>query len=208
MTAVVVAIDGPGASGKGTLAKRIAAALGLPYLDTGVLYRAVARRCLDQRVDTEPDAAAIARALTRADGERPDLRTPEVDRMASRVAAWPDVRAALLDTQRRFGHETGAVVDGRDIGTVVFPDATAKLFVTADRAERARRRLLQRGEATGDAAVAREAAMLADRDRADSTRAAAPLRQAADAMVLDTTSLGPDEALEAALQLIRSKLVK
>ena len=202
---LVVAIDGPAASGKGTLARRLADALGLPYLDTGTLYRAVARRCLDDGVESEDGAAAIARALSPDETARDDLRTPAVDRMASRVAAWPAVRTALLETQRRFGRETGAVVDGRDIGTVVFPDAGAKLFVTASGPERARRRLLQRGEAASGGDVAREAAILAARDEADRTREAAPLLQAADAVLLDTTSLGPEETFREALRIVKAR---
>ena len=202
---LVVAIDGPAASGKGTLARRLAAALGLPYLDTGLLYRAVARRCLDDGIDDEGGAAAIAAALRQDDTARADLRTPAVDRMASRVAAWPAVRAALLGTQRRFGRETGAVVDGRDIGTVVFPGASAKLFVTASGVERARRRLLQRGEEASDAAIGREAAILAARDEADRARETAPLQQAADAVLLDTTALDPEEAFREALRLVRER---
>ncbi len=201
-TPVVVAIDGPAASGKGTLARRLALALALPYLDTGLLYRAVARRCLDEGVDDENGAASIASSLRQDETARADLRTPAVDRMASRVAAWPPVRTALLETQRRFGRETGAVVDGRDIGTVVFPTAAAKLFVTASVEERARRRLLQRGEDASDTAIGTEAAILAERDEADRTRDTAPLRQAHDAMLLDTTALDPEEAFSEALRLV------
>ncbi len=206
MTSLVVAIDGPAASGKGTLARRLAAALGLSHLDTGLLYRAVARRCLDDGTATEAAAVAIARTLATADIARDDLRTPEVDRMASRVAAWPGLRTALLETQRRFAGETGAVVDGRDIGTVVFPEAAAKLFVTASAVERARRRLLQRGEAASEAAIRAETALIERRDLADSTREVAPLAKAPDALLLDTTALGPEEAFQEALRLVRSRI--
>ncbi len=202
----VIAIDGPAASGKGTLAKRIAAALGLPYLDTGLLYRATARRMLDEGGAGEAAAALAARAVTAADLGRSDLRTPDVDAAASLVASYPAVRAALLDTQRHVARAGGAVLDGRDIGTVVFPDADAKLFVTADPAERARRRLLQRGEAATSEAAHAERAALEARDRADAGRATAPLVQAPDAVLLDTTALDADAALERALAMIRDRL--
>ena len=200
----VIAVDGPAASGKGTLARRLADALGVPYLDTGLLYRAVARLTLDD--PSGRPAAHHAARLTLADTARPDLRTPDIDRAASRVSADPAVRAALLDRQRDVARAGGAVLDGRDIGTVIFPDAHAKLFVTATPAERARRRLLQRGEAPTDAAVAAEAAALQARDDADQARAAAPLRRAEGADLLDTTDMTPDQAFTEALSLVRAKL--
>ncbi len=123
---LVVAVDGPAAAGKGTLARALAAALGLPYLDTGLLYRAVGRRMLDAGLAPSGDAGPQARALLPEDLDRSDLRTPEVDRAASQVAAQPAVRAALLAFQRGFGAARGAVLDGRDIGTVIFPDAPVK----------------------------------------------------------------------------------
>ena len=136
----IIAVDGPAAAGKGTLARRLAAELGLPYLDTGLLYRAVGRRVLDRGIDPQDArvAEAEARALTPEDLARGDLRGSLADMAASKVAAIPAVRAALLDFQRRFGATQGAVLDGRDIGTVVFPDAQVKLFITASVAERAR----------------------------------------------------------------------
>ncbi len=142
---LVIAVDGPAAAGKGTLARRLAAMLGLPYLDTGLLYRATGRRVLDDGADPRDPAAAAAaaRALTPADLARSDLRGSAADMAASTVAAIPAVRAALLEWQRDFGRRHGAVLDGRDIGTVVFPEAPVKLFVTASTAERARRRWLE-----------------------------------------------------------------
>jgi CMP/dCMP kinase len=139
---LVIAIDGPAAAGKGTLAKRLAAHFGLPHLDTGLLYRATGRRVLDRGGDpTEPATAeAAARALRPEDFARTDLRGPEADAAAAAVASIPAVRAALLQFQRDFGRERGAVLDGRDIGTIVFPDAPAKLFVTASVEARGRRR--------------------------------------------------------------------
>jgi cytidylate kinase len=202
--APVVAIDGPAAAGKGTLARRLAVALGLPYLDTGLLYRAVGRLVLNAGGDPADAAAAetAARALRPADLERSDLREPVTDAAAASVAAIPAVRAALLDFQRSFGNERGAVLDGRDIGTVIFPDAAAKVFVTASLPERARRRWLElrvRGIAADRATV--EAEMLA-RD----TRDAPNMRQAADAFVLDTTGLDAEAAFAVALAQVRRRL--
>ncbi|MBR0652609.1 (d)CMP kinase [Roseomonas terrae] len=209
MTAgTVIAVDGPAAAGKGTLARRLAAALGLPYLDTGLLYRAVGRRVLDRGADPRDaaEAEAAARSLTPDDLERPDLRGPMADMAASAVAAIPAVRAALLDFQRAFGRERGAVLDGRDIGTVVFPQAPVKLFVTASVEERARRRFLElrgRGVAADAAQVESE---IRDRDAQDANRPVAPLRPAADAVMLDTTALDAEAAFVTALEMVRARL--
>lgn len=202
---LVIAVDGPAAAGKGTLARRLAAALGLPHLDTGLLYRAVGRLVLDRGGDPRDAAQALAaaQALTAADLGRPGLRGPEADRAASAVAAIPAVRAALLEFQRGFGRTHGAVLDGRDIGTVVFPDAPVKLFLVAAPSERARRRWLER-QAAVDLAVVE--ADIQARDAQDSSRAVAPLRPAEDALVLDTTTLDADAAFAAALALVRRKL--
>jgi CMP/dCMP kinase len=202
----VIAIDGPAAAGKGTLARRLAAALGLPYLDTGLLYRAVGRLVLDAGANpADPEAAEdAARALRPADLDRSDLRGPVADAAAASVAAIPAVRAALLDFQRGFGHTRGAVLDGRDIGTVIFPDAPAKLFVTASLPERAHRRWLElrdSGIAADEATV--EAEMLA-RD----TRDAPNMRQAPDAYVLDTTKLDAEAAFALALAQVRTRLAR
>ena len=176
----------------------------LPYLDTGLLYRAVGRRVLDAGGDPADPAAAetAARALRPADLRRDDLRGPVADAAAAAVAAIPAVREALLDFQRGFGKERGAVLDGRDIGTVIFPDAAVKLFVTASLAARAHRRWLElrsQGIAADPATV--EAEMLA-RD----TRDAPNMRRAADAMELDTTGLDADAAFEQALTEVRRRL--
>jgi len=204
----VIAVDGPAAAGKGTLARRLATELGLPYLDTGLLYRAVGRRLLDAGADPADPAAATeqAQALTPADLARGDLRGPAADMAASAVAAIPAVRAALLDWQRDFGRRHGAVLDGRDIGTVVFPDAPVKLFVSASPEERARRRWLEmrgRGQA---AELAQVEAELRTRDAQDSARSVAPLKPAADAALLDTTKLDAEAAFQAAMTLIRARL--
>lgn len=203
----VIAVDGPAAAGKGTLARRLAAHLGLPFLDTGLLYRAVGRRVLDRGADPRDAAAAAAEAaaLAASDLDRADLRGPAADMAASAVAAIPAVRAALLEFQRRFGAERGAVLDGRDIGTVVFPGAALKLFVTATAEERARRRhaeLLARGVAADLSQVLAE---IEARDAQDANRPVAPLRPAADALLLDTTALDADAAFAAALAAVRQR---
>ena len=208
MTPLVIAIDGPAAAGKGTLARRIAAHLDLRYLDTGLLYRAVGRRVLDRGADPRDAAIAVAeaRALDPADLDRPDLRGPASDAAASAVAAIPAVRAALLDFQRSFGRARGAVLDGRDIGTVVFPEAPVKLFVTASPEERARRRFLElrgRGIAADPDQVLAE---IRDRDAQDANRPVAPLKPAPDAITIDTTALDADAAFAAALAAIERRL--
>ncbi|WP_430911053.1 (d)CMP kinase [Methylobacterium sp. sgz302541] len=198
---MVIAIDGPAASGKGTLARRLAAHYGLPHLDTGLLYRGVALTLLDAGFALEDEAAA-ARAAAALIADRladPRLRERAMGEAASRISSVPAVRAALLTWQQSFaGNSLGAVLDGRDIGTVVCPDARVKLFVTATPEERARRRhreLSARGEETTLAAI------LADiraRDARDAGRSAAPLKIAEDAHVLDTTDMDADAAFAAA----------
>ncbi len=201
---IVVAIDGPAAAGKGTLARRLAAALGLPHLDTGLLYRAVGRRVLDAGGDPADAAAAEAqaRALVAGDLARGDLRGPVADAASSAVARHAGVRAALLAFQRRFPGETGAVLDGRDIGTVVFPEAAVKLFVTADLGARARRRWAELGGAGDLAAVEAE---MRERDERDSTRGVAPLQAAGDAVVIDTTGLDAEGAFARAMDVVRGR---
>ena len=204
----IIAIDGPAAAGKGTLARRLAAELRLPYLDTGLLYRAVGRRVLDAGQDPLDPAAAerAALALQPQDLDRSDLRGPPADAAASAVAAIPAVRAALLAFQRNFGAANGAVLDGRDIGTVIFPDAPAKLFVTASLPERARRRWLELRQKGVDADLATVEQEMRDRDARDSARDAAPLRAAPDACVIDTTSLDADAAFATALAEVKARL--
>jgi cytidylate kinase len=202
---VIIAIDGPAAAGKGTLARRLATALGLPYLDTGLLYRAVGRRVLNAGEDpADPVAAeAQARALTQDDLARTDLRGPAADQAASLVASVPGVRAALLAFQRGFADGPGAVLDGRDIGTVIFPDAEVKLFVTASMEARAERRWRERNAQAGALPLETVTAEMRARDALDEQRAAAPLRPAAHATVLDTTTLDPDTVFAAAMEAVR-----
>ena len=203
----VIAIDGPAASGKGTVANRLGRALGLPVLDTGLLYRAVGVAVLRAGggLDDPAAAAAAATGLDLDQLDDPALRTRDAGEAASRVAVHPGVRAALLDTQRAFARrEPGAILDGRDIGTVIAPDAPAKLFVTASPETRARRRHAQLS-AAGDP-VSYEA-VLADirlRDTRDADRDAAPLKIAADAALLDTTDLDIDAAFDAALRIVEA----
>lgn len=194
-----VAIDGPAAAGKGTISRALADRFGFAHLDTGALYRAVGMK--------GGDPVAAARGLTPEDLARDDLRTLEAGRAASVVAVIPEVRAALLDFQRRFArHAGGAVLDGRDIGTVICPGAEVKIFVTASAETRARRRWLELG---GDAAPRPFAAVLAEvveRDDRDMTRADAPLKPAADAVLLDTSVLTSDEAVAMAAALVQARL--
>ena len=209
---MMVAVDGPAASGKGTLARRLAYALNLAYLDTGQIYRAVAARLLAHDRDPANPAAAAAEAarLTADDLARPDLRDERVSQAASIVAAIPAVRQALLGFQRDFATTSGegyggAVLDGRDIGTVVCPDADAKIFITASPAVRARRRheeLLRRGV---DSIYARVLEDMEVRDHRDETRAVAPAQPAPDALILDTSTLEPDEVFERALAFVRER---
>lgn len=202
---MIIAIDGPAASGKGTLAKRLAAHFELPYLDTGMLYRGVARIMLDEnrRLDDGDAAAAVALSFEPRLVDEERLRGREMGEAASVVAAHPPVRAALLALQKTFANQPGgAVLDGRDIGTVICPDADVKLFITATpevRAERRAREFLARGEqATFDDILAE----IRQRDERDSHRSSAPLVVAPDAVVLDTSALDVAGVVAAALAVI------
>lgn len=202
---MIIAIDGPAASGKGTLAKRIALRYGLAHLDTGMLYRGVARDMMRAGETLENPIAAerAARSLDPAALDDPALRARPMGEAASIIAQFPAVREALLEAQRNFAsRRAGAVVEGRDIGTVIFPNADVKLFVTADLRERARRRcqeLAERGEAASEEVVYAD---LEKRDQRDKTRAVSPLRMAEDAHLLDTTKLDIETAFFAAVRLI------
>ncbi len=210
---MIIAVDGPAASGKGTLAKRLARHFGFAYLDTGLLYRGVALAVLNAGDTPEDEVAALraARGLRAPDLDPSLLRGDEVAKAASRVAAIPAVRATLLAFQRRFANAPpdsapGAVIDGRDIGTVVCPDAPAKMFVTASTEVRARRRhkeLLQNGVKSIYAKVLQD---LRDRDARDARRATAPMKAADDAFLLDTTDLDADAAFAVALDYLNSRL--
>ncbi len=205
----VVAIDGPAAAGKGTIAKSVAARFGFAHLDTGLLYRAVGKKALKQGrgVLDGSIAALVAGELTPADLKAEGLRGAIVARAASKVAAIPEVRKALLEFQRRFAaREGGAVLDGRDIATVICPDADVKLFVIASDETRARRRLnelLERGE---DTTFDQVLADLRSRDARDAGRDDAPMRQAEDSHLLDTTELAIDAAVDKATRIIEQAL--
>jgi cytidylate kinase len=205
---LIIAIDGPAAAGKGTLGRRLATAFGLPYLDTGLLYRAVGRRVLEADGDPGDPATAerAAVALRPADLERADLRGPQVDAAAAAVASVPGVRAALVKFQRDFATSGGAVLDGRDIGTVIFPDARAKLFVTASLAVRARRRWMELTAKGTNVAIGTVEAEMRQRDAKDAARSAAPLRAANDACLLDTTEMDADAAFMAAIAFVRTRI--
>jgi CMP/dCMP kinase len=205
---MIIAVDGPTASGKGTIAKALAAHFGLPHLDTGLLYRAVGRQV--QLSAGDPDNPEDARAACGfADALLADdiLRSEEVGGFASRVSVHPEVRRALFERQRAFALQPGgAVLDGRDIGTVIAPDAEIKLFVTASVQERARRRWLEMHSRGSDVALAEIERDIAARDARDINRAEAPLRAAPDAMVLDTTFMNRDQAVEAVIDAVRTRL--
>lgn len=205
---MIIAVDGPTASGKGTIAKALAAHFGLPHLDTGLLYRAVGRQVHLHGGDPDDAGDALA-ACDFADSllDNAILRSEEVGGYASRVSVHPEVRRALYDRQRAFAlQDSGAVIDGRDIGTVIAPEAEVKLFVTASVAERARRRWLEmqaRGIAVPLAEIERD---IAARDARDMSRKDAPLMAAPDALVIDTTSFNREQAIEAVIESVRTRL--
>jgi CMP/dCMP kinase len=205
---IVIAVDGPAASGKGTIARALAAHYRLPHMDTGLLYRQVALNLWRWGGDPGNQFEAL-RACDDlgADPDDPELRSEPVSKIASAISAYPGVRAALLDRQQDFARQTGgAVLDGRDIGTVITPDADVKLFVTASPEVRARRRM---AELAGRGMAAHYDDVLADihaRDERDSTREVAPLKRAADALLLDTTDLDVEESIAQALSLVGERI--
>ena len=205
---MIVAVDGPTASGKGTIAKALAAHFGLPHLDTGLLYRAVARQLALAGGDPDdPVAAAAAADFPEALLSDPVLRDEHIGGLASRVSIHPAVRAALLSRQRAFAAQPGgAVLDGRDIGTVIAPEADVKLFVTATIEARAKRRFLEMGKRGSAATEAEIAADLALRDARDRGRSASPLRAATDALVLDNSAMTSAESAAAAIRLVERAL--
>ncbi|MGH6664797.1 MAG: (d)CMP kinase, partial [Pseudolabrys sp.] len=204
---MIIAIDGPAASGKGTLGKKLAAHYGLRHLDSGLLYRAVAKAVLDSglKPDDRQAAARLARSLDLAHLDEAALKTPKVGEAASIVSAFPEVRAALVTFQREFAAKPpGAVLDGRDIGTIICPNADVKIYVTATPEVRARRRT---AEYRAQGRQIDEATVLADilkRDERDTQRVAAPLKQAPDAHLLDTTHLAIDPAIRAAIDIVEA----
>lgn len=206
--AVIIAVDGPTASGKGTIAKALAAHFGLPHLDSGLLYRAVGRQVvLDGGDPADPAAAEAAADFPESLLDDPVLRTEATGQLASVVSAHPGVRSKLRQRQQDFAHQPGgAVIDGRDIGTVIAPDADVKLFVTADVAVRALRRFLEmrdRGETVTIEAIEDD---LRIRDERDRTRANSPLVAAEDAVLLDTSELSAQEAVAEAIRLAEERL--
>ncbi|WP_029077162.1 (d)CMP kinase [Kaistia adipata] len=204
---MIIAIDGPAAAGKGTIAVKLARHYGLNHLDTGLLYRAIGRLMADQGLDLDDPVAAgaVARALKPADLQNAELRGREAGELASRVAVHADVRAALVDFQRDFARTPpGAVLDGRDIGTAICPDADVKIFVTASPEVRARRRTDELNAKGRDVPYERILAEILERDERDSHRSAAPLRQADDAVRLDTTALDAEAAFAAAIAIVEA----
>ena len=198
---LTIAIDGPAAAGKGTISKAVAEHFGFAHLDTGLLYRATGARMLDGL-----DPVEAARTLVAEDLARDGLRSPEVAQAASKVASDPEVRAALVDFQRAFARRAGgAVLDGRDIGTVICPRAEVKLFVTASPEVRARRRWLELREKGHDDSLEQVLADVRERDARDSDRAAAPLKPAEDAVILDTSEMDIPTAVARAIAVIAEK---
>lgn len=206
---LVIAVDGPAASGKSTIAKALAGQFGLAFLDTGLLYRAVGRKLLDRGLDAGDAEAALqaAQTLQPADVDEAKLRGDETGQAGSKVAAFPAVRAALLPFQRNFAASApGAVLAGRDVGTVICPDAPVKLFITASVEERAHRRFQELRQHGADPIRGQVLEDMIERDRRDTNRSVAPLRVADDAHVLDTTQLSLDATLAAAVELVRLSL--